>query len=278
MSGYTTREVAELIGVTPAKVRAFARAGFVARAARRGHYRFTLPGHRAAARGEGARDAQIHPRKVRRALRALRDALPAHRSLSGLRISAAGDEVVVQDAHSAWQPETGQVTFDFTIAELVGDAAPVVLAAVERAAAEAADEADAEEWLALALDLETVGVIDEARARLRARARRRRGARAGAHQPRPPPSLAESPRATPRRTTGARSTSEPGNATALFNLGVALEDGKRFEEAIAVYERAAAADDAVAGCTLQSRPPLRADAATSPRAIRHFARYRALLR
>jgi len=29
MSGYSTREVAELIGVTPAKVRAFARAVFV---------------------------------------------------------------------------------------------------------------------------------------------------------------------------------------------------------------------------------------------------------
>src|SRR5262249_36804699 len=158
MSGYTTREVAELIGVTPAKVRAFARAGFVSARRETKQYRFSFQDIVLLRAAKSLESAQIHPRKVRRALRALRDALPAHRSLAGLRISAAGDEVVVQDAHSSWHPEAGQSTFDFTTAELASEATPLVRAAVDRA-----EESDAEEWLALALDLESVGVIDEAR-------------------------------------------------------------------------------------------------------------------
>jgi tetratricopeptide (TPR) repeat protein len=276
MSGYTTREVAELIGVTPAKVRAFARAGFVSARRDTGHYRFSFQDIVLLRAAKALESAQIHPRKVRRALRALRDALPAHRSLSGLRISAAGDEVVVQDADSAWQPETGQATFDFTIAELVGDAAPVVLAAVERAAAEHPDEADAEEWLALALDLETVGVIDEAEhAYVRALDLDPAHVQANINLGR----LHHSQNRLADAETHYRRAldAQPDNATALFNLGVALEDGKRVDEAIAVYERATAADEAVPDAHF-NLARLYEQTGDKPGAIRHFARYRALLR
>jgi tetratricopeptide (TPR) repeat protein len=271
MSGYTTREVAELIGVTPAKVRAFARAGFVSAQRETRHYRFSFQDIVLLRAAKALESSHIHPRKVRRALRALRDALPAHRSLSGLRISAAGDEVVVQDAHHAWQPETGQVTFDFTIAELASEATPLARAAVERA-----DEGDAEEWLALALDLESVGVIDEAR-------------RAYEHALELDPGhvqahinlgrLHHSQNRLPDAEMHYRHAldGQPDNATALFNLGVALEDSKRFEEAIDVYERAAAADDGVPDAHF-NLARLYEQTGDKAGAIRHFARYRALLK
>jgi tetratricopeptide (TPR) repeat protein len=276
MSGYTTREVAELIGVTPAKVRAFARAGFVAAQREARQYRFTFQDIVLLRAATALEIAHIHPRKVRRALRALRDALPAHRSLSGLRISAAGDEVVVQDAHSAWQPETGQVTFDFTIAELVSEATPIVRAAVDRASAEPGEQVDAEEWMALALDLETVGVMDEAR-------------RAYEH------AIEIDPRHVQAHVNLGRLhhsqnrladaeiqyrralDAQPDNATALFNLGVALEDSKRFDEAIHAYERAVAADDVVPDAHF-NLARLYEQTGDRARAIRHFSRYRALLK
>jgi tetratricopeptide (TPR) repeat protein len=271
MTGYSTREVAELIGVTPAKVRAFARAGFVATRQDTKRYRFSFQDIvllRAAKALEGAR---ISPRRVRRALRALRDALPAGRPLSGLRISAAGDQVVVHDAKSAWQPETGQVTFDFDIAELVGGAAPIVQAAVARIV-----PGDAAEWHAIALDLETVGAIDEARkAYERVLALAPAHAQAHINVGR----LYHSQGRLGEAEMHYRSAlaTEPDNATALFNLGVALEDGKRFGEAIAVYERAVAAGDAVADAHF-NLARLYEQSGDKPAAIRHFARYRALVK
>ncbi len=276
MSGYTTREVAELIGVTPAKVRAFARAGFVAAQRETREYRFSFQDIVLLRAAKALESARIHPRKVRRALRALRDALPEHRSLSGLRISAAGDEVVVQDAHSAWQPETGQVTFDFTIAELASEATPIVRAAVDRAAAERPEEAGAEEWLALALDLETIGVIDEAR-------------RAYEHALEIDPGHVQAHinlgrlHHSQNRLSDAEVhyrralDAQPEDATALFNLGVALEDSKRFDEAIQIYERAAAIPDAVPDAHF-NLARLYEEAGNKAAAIRHFARYRALLK
>jgi tetratricopeptide (TPR) repeat protein len=271
MSGYTTREVAELIGVTPAKVRAFARAGFVATQRDTKRYRFTFQDIVLLRAAKALEAARIHPRKILRALRALREALPAHRPLSGLRISAAGDQVVVHDAQNAWQPETGQVTFDFDIAELAGDAAPIVQAAVERVVA-----GDSEEWYAIALDLETVGAIDEARkAYERTLALATTHVQAHINVGR----LYHSQGRLGEAETHYRRAleTEPGNATALFNLGVALEDGKRVAEAIEVYERAVAADDAIADAHF-NLARLYEHSGEKPAAIRHFARYRALVK
>ena len=272
MSGYTTREVAELIGVTPAKVRAFARAGVVSasqRDARR--YRFSFQDIVLLRAAKELESAQVPARKVRRALRALRASLPEQRPLSGIRIRLAGDEVIVQDTDVAWQPETGQVTFDFTVAEIARDAVPLVQAAAARVA-----EDDAAEWHAIGLDLETVGAIDEARdAYERVLARDPKHAQAHINLGR----LEHSQNRLADAETHYRHALdlEPGNATALFNLGVALEDGNRFDEAIAVYERATAADDAVPDAHF-NLARLYEQAGDKSRAIRHFARYRALLR
>jgi tetratricopeptide (TPR) repeat protein len=271
MSGYSTREVAELIGLTPAKVRAFARAGFVAAQREARQYRYSFQDIVLLRAARALESAHIHPRKVRRALRALREALPADRALSGLRISAAGDEVVVQEAQHAWQPESGQVTIDFTVDEVAAAAAPLVHAAAQRI-----EDDDAGEWFALALDLETVGALDEA-LNAYGRALRLHPSHLQAHI-----NLGRLHHAQ-NRLSDAEShyrsalTVQPDHATALFNLGVALEDGRRFDEAIDVYERAAAAPGAVPDAHF-NLARLYEQNGNKPGAIRHFARYRALVK
>ena len=271
MSGYTTREVAELIGVTPAKVRAFARAGVTDATQDARGYRFTFQDIVLLRAAKELESAQVPARKVRRALRALRASLPAQRPLSGIRVRLAGDEVIVQDTDVAWQPETGQVTFDFTVAEIAREAVPLVQAAAERAV-----ENSAEEWHVVGLDLETVGAIDEARdAYERAIAIDPQHVQAHINLGR---LLHSQSRLAAAELHYQRALDvQPDNATALFNLGVALEDAGRFADAIEIYERAAAAAGAIPDAHF-NLARLYEQTGDKPGAIRHFARYRALVK
>lgn len=271
MSGYTTREVADLIGVTPAKVRAFARAGVIAATQDARGYRFSFQDIVLLRAAKALEAARVSPRKVRSALRALRASLPEQRPLSGLRIRLAGDEVVVQDRGGAWQPETGQVTFDFTIDEIAEEAVPLVHAAAERVV-----EDDAQDWHAIGLDLETVGAIDEARdAYERALALEPQHVQVHINLGR---LLHSQSRLADAEVHYRRALDvQPDNATALFNLGVALEDGERIAEAIEIYERAAAAAGAIPDAHF-NLARLYEQTGDKPAAIRHFARYRALVR
>jgi tetratricopeptide (TPR) repeat protein len=271
VSGYSTREVADLLGVTPSKVRAFARAGFVATPRESRRYRFSFQDIVLLRAAKALEEASIPARRVRRALRALREALPEHRPLSGLRIVAAGDTVVVQDAQLAWQPETGQATFDFDLEELTRRAAPVVHAAAARA-----EEEESPDWYAVALDLETVGAIDEAlEAYERTLALDPGHVQAHINAGRLHHAQGRLADAEMHYRNALRA--EPANATALFNLGVALEDGRRFDEAIEAYAAAVAADPAAADAHF-NLARLYEQCGDKPAAIRHFARYRALVK
>jgi len=67
------------------------------------------------------RTAGVTPRKVATALAKLRRQLPEGTPLTGLRLSAAGGEVVVTDRSSRWQPADGQLLFDFDAESLGGE-------------------------------------------------------------------------------------------------------------------------------------------------------------
>ncbi|MGH7699945.1 MAG: helix-turn-helix domain-containing protein, partial [Gemmatimonadales bacterium] len=134
MTGYTARDVAKLLGLTVAQVRAFARDGlFTPARASRGAYRFSFQDLVILRTAKGLAAAKIPTRRIRRALRQLRRALPRGRSLAELRITAEGDRVVVHDGQSAWNPESGQLQLDFHVAELATRAAPVARRAAEAA-------------------------------------------------------------------------------------------------------------------------------------------------
>lgn len=274
MHGYSTKEVAQLIGVSPARVRTFVRAGLVGaqRDAGRG-YRFSFQDIVLLRAAKSLEAASISPRKVNRALRAIRAALPDSRPLTALRIAAEGDEVIVRDGQAAWLPESGQATFDFSVAELAGDAVPMVRAAAEAAVDE--DDTSAEDWFALALDLETVGATDEAidayQRLLAADARHVEAHINLGHL------VHEQGRAEEAEAHYRRALAEaPGHTTALFNLGVALEDRERFDEAVVAYEQAIAGDPDHADAHFNVAR-LHEAAGRRAAAFRHFSRYRTLM-
>lgn len=240
MRRYTTSDAAELLGLSAAQVRSFARTGFLApERGPRGEYRFSFQDIVLLRAAKDLIDARIHPRKVRRALHRLKAQLPSGRPLSAVRIVADGDRVAVRDAGMLWNPESGQVHLDFSVSELATRSAPVAT----RMAAEARRserDFDSEDWYYLGLELEPVAP-DEAQSAYR-RALALDAGNAEAHinlgrllQERGQLREAESH----YREAMARA---PGEPTATFNLGTVLEDMGRTREAIDAYRRAIEAD------------------------------------
>ena len=241
MKSYTTRDVANLLGLSEAQVRSHARVGYLAPdRGPRNSYRFSFQDLVLLRAAEALRDARIAPRRIRRALRALSRELPAGRSLSGMRISSEGDRIVVRDGSEAWNPESGQLLLDFRVAELAGQMAPVA-----RRLAHAARRSDepltADQWYDLGADLETAAPDDARDAYARAVALDPRHASARVNLGRllqdagRPAEAAEQYRAA--------LAVRPRHPTAAFNLGTALEDLCRRPEAIEAYRKALDADD-----------------------------------
>lgn len=240
MKSFTTRDVARLLGLSPAQVRTQARAGFL-RPERGAHntYRFSFPDLVLLRTAKALAEAKIPGQRIHRALRRLVRQLPRGRSLSGVRITAEGDRVVVRDGQSAWNPESGQLVLDFSVAELAGRAAPVARRVV-REARRAEVALDAEEWFDLGSDLEAVAPLQAREAYERALALAPGHADARVN-------LGRLLQAEGRTVDAAAQylaalAAVPDHSTAAFNLGTALEDLGRAAEAIAAYERALEAD------------------------------------
>ena len=235
MTGYGTREVAQILGLKPSRVRSFVHAGLLSPArGPHGQYRFSFPDLVVLRTARGLLEARISPRRVRRALSRLAGESPGCGGLSGLQIAADGRRIVAADGSRRWQPESGQAVFDFVAGPAPPEATPVVPAApTDR-------PVTASEWHALGAELEEAAP-DEARAAYEA-------------------ALALDPEFTEAHVNlgrllherGDASAAEdhyrralaasPDNATAAFNLGVALEDLGRDREALDAYESALAAD------------------------------------
>src|SRR5438094_3010474 len=162
MTGYTTEEVARLLGLSPAQIRSYPRAGFLSPArAARGQLRFAFQDLVLLRAAKGLLAARVPAAKIRGSLRRLKQQLPRGRALSELRITAEGHRVVARDGAVAWNPDSGQLVLDFDVARLAQRAAP--LARRQAAAARRVEEdLDAEQWFDLGLELE-VTAPDEAR-------------------------------------------------------------------------------------------------------------------
>src|SRR2546425_7411190 len=171
MTGYTTEEVARLLGLSPAQIRSYTRAAFLspARAAGgRGELRFSFQDLVLLRAAKGLMAARIPAAKIRSSLRRLKQQLPRGRALSELRITAEGHRVVARDGALAWNPDSGQLVLDFDVASLAERAAP--LARRQAAAARRIeDDLDAEQWFDLGLELEVSAPEDARDAYRRAR-------------------------------------------------------------------------------------------------------------
>ncbi len=267
MSGYGAREVAKMLGLSVGRVRAWVKAGFLEpERGPRGELRFSFQDLVLLRTAQGLVSARIAPRRVRRALRRLKEQLPEGRPLRAVQIRAEGDRIVVGDGTAQWSPESGQVLFDFGARELARKVAPLHLRRT--------DDGDALDWYERGCDLEE-SAPDQARDAYR---------RALALDP----ELADvhvnlgrllheagDPRGAAQHYRNAIEL-EPGSVIALFNLGVALEDLRMPEEAILAYRTALAADPGCADAqyNLAHLYELRGDAAA---ALRHLRNYRKLV-
>ena len=179
--------------------------------------------------------ANVPQKRIRKALEKVREQLPAGRSVTALRISAHGEQVVVRDGSAIWNPESGQSLFDFSISDVAAAAEPVARANFARAE-QTDEELGADDWFDIACDLELTSPEDAQAAYERALRLNPRHADAHVnlgrlHHEAGSADVAE-------RHYRDALASDPSNALAAFNLGVALEDLGRVDDAIAAYERA----------------------------------------
>ena len=273
MRGYTTRDVAELLGVSPAKVRAFARAGFLfPHRDNRGHYRFSFNDIILLRAAKELTAASIHPRRIWRALRTLREQLPKAQSLASVRIMAEGDRIVVRDKATSWHPDSGQLTLDFSVADLASEIAPLVRKAVK--AAKTSQTLRSDDWYDLGVDFEMVSATEDAKSAYRS-ALELDSTNAEAHV-NLGRLLHEEGQAKRAEVHYRRAiTATPDNSVAVFNLGTALEDLGRLKEASDAYEEAVrlAPDFADAHFNLAQLHEKRGNRAA---ALRHLTRYKTL--
>ncbi len=241
--GYSTKDVAALLGLSTDQVRSYVRAGFLApRQGPRGEYKFSFQDLVLLRTAKGLLAARVPRRRVRLALQNLREQLPGDRALTGVRISAQGHHVVVRDGGDVWNPESGQAFFDFELSELAREAATLPL---RTSPAEPPDPAPgAADWYERGAEVEEEAP-EEAMAAYR-RALEIDPRLADAHlnlgrllHERGEPGAAE---AHYRQALAVR----PDDATAAFNLGVALQDLGRLEDAAEAYESALAVDRSLA--------------------------------
>ncbi len=250
MKGYSSRDVARLLGLTVAQVRGFARDGFLSpapgrrgRGGRRRALQFSFQDLVILRTAKALVAARIPSRRIRRALRRLRQQLPRGRSLAELRIVAEGDRIVVSDGTTAWNPESEQTHLDFAVSDLAVRAAPIARRTAQAARA-AEGELDAEDWYELGLELEAVEPGE-------ARDAYRRALELDAHHADAHVNLGrllheEGLAEEAERHYRLALREDPEHATAAFDLGIALEDLDRPGDAIEAYRAALVADPRLA--------------------------------
>ena len=273
MKGYTSHDVAKLLGLSLAQVRAFARDGFLTPGrGPRGELQFSFQDLVILRTAKGLVAARIATRRIRRALKRLRAQLPRGRSLAELRIAAEGDRIVVSDGEATWSPESEQTQLDFAVSELATKAAPMARRAA-RAAREVEDELSAADWYELGLELE-VAAPGEARDAYR-RALELDAHHADAHvnlgRLLHDQGLVEE--AERHYRLALRET--PDHATAAYDLGIALEDLGRPADAIEAYRAALVTDPHLADAHYNIAR-LYEKVGKKAAALRHFSAYRRL--
>ncbi|MGH7546822.1 MAG: tetratricopeptide repeat protein [Gemmatimonadales bacterium] len=273
MKGYTSRDVAKLLGLTVAQVRGFARDGFLTPGrGPRGQLLFSFQDLVILRTAKGLVAARIPTRRIRRALRGLKAQLPRGRSLAELRIAAEDDRIVVSDGEATWSPESGQMQLDFAVSELASRAAPMARRAA-KAARRVGDDLSAKDWYELGLELEVAAPVE-------ARDAYRRALELDAHHADAHVNLGrllheQGLVAEAERHYRAALGDNPDHATAAYNLGIAFEDLARPADAVEAYRSALSADPTLADAHF-NLARLYEKAGKRAAALRHLGAYRRL--
>lgn len=273
MQQYTTRDVERMLGLSPGRIREYARAGVVSpdRAGQR--YLFGFRDLVLLRTARALLDASVPQARILRALRHLKAQLPPDRSLTEVRVVAEGDAIVVHEGEHAWDAASGQ--FRLPLDGATPDRATTVAHPGPDAPAPS-PEGSVDHWLELGLRLE---MEEPDRARLAYE-------KVLEVEPRHADALVNLGRLLYEQgaTEGAivhyrRALEAAGgdHPIAAFNLGLALEDVGRDRAAADAYRVAIAADPAFAdACYNLSRVCERLGDRVS--ALRWLKSYRTLTR
>ena len=274
MNGYTSSEVAKLLGLPVGRVRGLVRSGFLdPERGPRGELRFSFQDLVLLRTAKELFAQAIAPRRVRSALRKLRHDLPEDRPLSAVSIVAESGRIIVRDARGTWNPESGQQLFSFAVSEIAAKVAPLAEKKVE-AAREASPALKAEEWFEFGCELETSNPEDARDAYKRAVELDPAHADAHTNLGRMLHEAGELAAAESHYRRAIAAGAE--DLTAMFNLGVVLDDLGRSEEAVAAYQKVIAADPDYADAHYNvSRLYERMDRGVA--AVRHLRIYRRLI-
>ena len=223
---YSTRSIQEMLGLSRGVIYGLVESGFVTPSRGPGNaLRFTFRDVVLLRTAVELQAARIAPRKILAALRKLRSSLPAEAPLTGLRITAVGNDVTVREGRSQWQAETGQLVMDFEVAPKQGSVAflqrtpprdAATLAPASREAASPApsrsarpDRIDSDDPVRDAMSWFCLGEVLEASDR----------------------------RAAEKAYRNALALN-PAHADTYLNLGALLCEGRRCEEAVALFDEA----------------------------------------
>lgn len=278
-AGYSLREIQSMLGLSRAVIGALVAAGFVTpgRGPRR-ELRFSFRDIVLLRTAHGLQAARIPPRRIVSALKRLRERLPAELPLSGLRITAVGNDIAVREGSGAWDATSGQGLIDFELRPETGTAGHVTLLNRDEGAgagagpvAAAAAEVD---WYARALEHEAAGRRGDAEAAYRAAITQ--------HPDWPDPVLnlgvllADAGRPAEAAAAYADALQRlPDEPLLHFNLAVALEDLQQPEAALACYERCLQLAPGLADAHYNAGR-LHEEAGRQRQAIRHYSAYRRL--
>jgi tetratricopeptide (TPR) repeat protein len=273
MRSYSVQDVARVLQLAPNVTRSLIRAGFVrpARGARR-EFRFSFQDLIVLRTARALLEAKIPRQRIRRSLESLRRGLPDSMPLSGLAISAVGDNVVVRDGEAHWQADSGQYLLGLDVRVQDGE-----LRVVEhKPAAAPAPEPEPEatrDWFSRALDLETTDPDGALAAYRHAVDDDPHNSAAWTNWGR---LLHERGKTGEADAVYRRGLSQAGpDALLLFNQAVLLEDLGKSAAAVAAYQTALEEDPDLADCHY-NLARLYESLGKPQHAIRHLGQYRRL--
>jgi len=269
MHQYGVRDVAKLLGLSRSTIRALIAAGFVTPTrGPRNAWQFSFRDLIVLRTAQALAAARIPQRRILKSLKELRRHLPESMPLSGLRIAAVADHVVVSEGTTRWLADSGQYVLGFE-----GDPVEGSLSVIAPPPPPAAKSVETKR--------ESGGEVEEddtdTEAALRSYER----------------AIAEDPARVGVRINLGRLLHENGrflkaekvyrdalracgnDPLLLYNFGVLLDDMDRKPEAMAAYELALRGDPEMADCHYNLA--LLCEALERPQdAIRHMSQYRRL--
>jgi len=236
-SCFTTRDAARITGLSPARVRAFARAGLLSTAVRFwGRYRYSFHDLLLLKRTKHLLDAGISPRRVRRALRSLQRAAGRH-DLARFRLGSDGTDVLVVQGGKAWHPESGQLELQLPVRGARAQVRPLPVRS-------ARGTLNADHWYDLGVELEASSPVQAMEAYRRALEQDPDFAEAHVNLGR---LLHLAGKLHLARAHYVRAMQlDPLDPVPLYNLGVVLEDLGEAEQAVEMYQRALRRDPGLA--------------------------------